>query len=162
MLVALVMSLLLAIAVPNWVRSGQASRAKACSVNLQRMEDAKEMWATERGQSGAGRPVEAELYGPGAYLRRAPVCPDGGTYATGDLLTQATCSHGGTGVMAHALSDPSRVAAASAGGQPAGGSGVLFLTLASAGAVMCLFISASLRAGLGDLLLSLRSRYPGQ
>lgn len=161
MLVILMMSVLLAMAVPNWMRAGQVSRAKACSLNLKRIEEAKEMWALDHGKSGAALPSEADLYGPAAYVRAAPVCPDHGTYAIADLLTQPTCSHGGSGLVAHALPDDSRIASASGSGQPAGGTGVLIVTVVSAGVVLSLFAWARLRAAAGELALGIRSRWTG-
>src|SRR5262249_39699966 len=80
---------------PNWVRAREESRARACARNLQEIEAAKDLWAMEHRHADDAAPSADELYGPGAYLRSVPDCPDGGTYTIGDLSTPPTCSHGG-------------------------------------------------------------------
>ncbi|HVK05445.1 MAG TPA: prepilin-type N-terminal cleavage/methylation domain-containing protein, partial [Armatimonadaceae bacterium] len=47
MIVVLIIGILLAIAVPNFVRAREQSRAKSCSSNLKQIEAAKEQWAME-------------------------------------------------------------------------------------------------------------------
>jgi prepilin-type N-terminal cleavage/methylation domain-containing protein len=92
MIAVLIMSVLLAIAAPNFVRARESSRAKACSANLKAIQGAKEQWAIETNQSGAARPGWANLVGPAAYLRKRPACKSGGTYLINNITLNPTCT----------------------------------------------------------------------
>jgi prepilin-type N-terminal cleavage/methylation domain-containing protein len=97
MIVVLIIGILLAIAVPNFVRAREVSRAKSCLSNLRSIAYAKEQWATENKKASTDTPVAADLYGPSAYLRSTPLCPAGGTYTINDMLSYPTCSIGDNG-----------------------------------------------------------------
>jgi prepilin-type N-terminal cleavage/methylation domain-containing protein len=90
------MAILLAIAVPQFLRAGERGRRASCLANLRHLGDAKEQYAIER-RLNTGDPVEyGQLY-PG-YIRtpRALVCPSGGDYVLGTIGENPVCSkHGG-------------------------------------------------------------------
>lgn len=76
MIVAALIGLLAAIAVPSFVRSRSAANRSTCINNLKQIDSAIQQWATEykRPQSA---PVEFSDISP--YLKGAVVCPSGGT-----------------------------------------------------------------------------------
>ena len=93
MIVVLIIGILLAIAVPNFVRAREASRAKACTANLKQYDSAKEQWAMDnRISSGGGTPTDSNLVGAAGYIKSVPVCPSSGTYSINVIGTNPTCS----------------------------------------------------------------------
>src|SRR4051812_24675659 len=99
MIVVLIIGILLAIAVPNFLKSREVSRAKSCLSNLKSISYAKEQWATEQKKATTDTPGVTDLYpsdGSG-YLRSTPTCPSGGTYAINDMITTPTCTVGTNG-----------------------------------------------------------------
>src|SRR5436309_1946966 len=101
MIVVLIIGILLAIAIPNFVKARETSRAKSCVANLKQIEGAKEQWAMDTKASSTASPTATDLYGP--YIRSTPSCPSSGTYTIGDMTTRPSCSIGGTGTTAHVL-----------------------------------------------------------
>jgi prepilin-type N-terminal cleavage/methylation domain-containing protein len=108
MIVVLIIGILLAIAVPNFIKARETSRAKSCVANLKQIDAAKEQWAMDtKAAATASSPALATLVGTSAYIKNTPSCPSGGTYtvggAGGTIADSPTCSVGGTGATAHAL-----------------------------------------------------------
>ena len=97
MIVVLIIGILLAIAVPNFVRAREVSRAKACVSNLRDISYAKEQWAIDQRKQTTDVPADTDLYGSTNYLRTTPACPAGGTYSINDLANWPTCSIGTNG-----------------------------------------------------------------
>jgi prepilin-type N-terminal cleavage/methylation domain-containing protein len=97
MIVVLIIGILLAIAVPNFVKAREVSRAKSCLSNLRSISYAKEQWAVEEKKHTTDTPVDAALYGPTAYLKSTPLCPSGGSYTINDLANHPSCSVGTNG-----------------------------------------------------------------
>lgn len=98
MIVVLIIGILLAIAVPNFVKTRETTRTKSCVENLNKLQGAKEMWAMDNNA-----PADSAVNGSSdlvpTYLRVLPTCPSGGTYTLGTVNVTPTCSKGG----AHAL-----------------------------------------------------------
>lgn len=94
MIVVLIIGILLAIAVPNFIKARESSRAKSCMANLKQIESAKEQWAMDTKAAPTATPLPAELYGATLYLKTAPVCPSAGTYTEGNMATRPVCSRG--------------------------------------------------------------------
>ena len=70
MIVVLIIGILLAIAVPNFIRAREQSRAKACSSNLRQIDSAEEQWAMDtRAAQGAAAPATTALYGANLYIK---------------------------------------------------------------------------------------------
>ena len=92
MIVVLIIGILLAVAVPNFIKARETSRAKACVANLKQIESAKEQWAMDTRAGSSATPTAAVLYGSGNYIRTTPSCPSSGTYTIGDMNTRPSCS----------------------------------------------------------------------
>src|ERR687883_171907 len=80
MIVVLIIGILLAIAVPNFIKARETSRAKACVANLKQIESAKEQWAMDNKKTNTDTPTPAQLYGTDKYIKTTPSCPSGGAY----------------------------------------------------------------------------------
>src|SRR5438034_9303951 len=83
MIVVLIIGILLAVAVPNFIKARETSRAKACVANLKQVESAKEQWCMDTKAATNATPTDTDLYGSSAYIRTTPACRSAGTYATG-------------------------------------------------------------------------------
>lgn len=100
MIVVLIIGILLAIAVPNFVKARESSRAKACVANLKQIDAAKEQWAMDNNkQNGDDCNMTDLTEGESPYLKSIPSCPSGGDYTVGAVGTNPSCSIGG----AHSL-----------------------------------------------------------
>ena len=100
MIVVLIIAILLAIAVPNFLRSRELSRATTCQANLRQMDTAKEHWGMENGKGSSDTPTIPEIvteYMRARYEDQLPSCPSGGAYDLRDLSTLPTCSVGANG-----------------------------------------------------------------
>ena len=91
MIVVLIIGILLAIAVPNFIKARENSRQKACIANLKQIESAKEQWAMDTKAAPTAAPGKTDLYGNTAYVKVEPTCPSGGAYTIGDMATRPTC-----------------------------------------------------------------------
>jgi len=105
MIVVLIIGILLAIAVPNFLRARESSRAKACVSNLKQIEAAKEQWAMDTKAATTATPTFADLVGPTKYIKSTPVCPSNGTYTVNDMSTDPVCSIGDNGTATDAYDD---------------------------------------------------------
>ncbi|MEN6521299.1 MAG: prepilin-type N-terminal cleavage/methylation domain-containing protein [Armatimonadota bacterium] len=97
MIVVLIIAILLAIAVPNFLRARESSRAKSCQGNLRQIETAKEQWAMDTKAAADAAPTMANLTPD--YIKSEPACPSNGSYTTapgtiGDMSTSPACSLG--------------------------------------------------------------------
>jgi prepilin-type N-terminal cleavage/methylation domain-containing protein len=106
MIVVLIIGILLAIAVPNFVKARESSRTKACVANLKQIQSAKEQWAMDQRQPGSAAPADTDLYGSGNYIPgdpAGPTCPaNNATYTINDVNTNPSCSYAATNAE-HAL-----------------------------------------------------------
>jgi prepilin-type N-terminal cleavage/methylation domain-containing protein len=103
MIVVSIIAILLAIAIPNFIRSRESSRAKACMANLRQIETAKEQWAMNNKKNADSTPTAADLvdeFMKGPAEDTLPECPAGGTYTIGSVNTRPTCSVGTNGTAA--------------------------------------------------------------
>ncbi len=108
MIVVLIIGILLAIAIPNFVAARESGRAKACVGNLKQIDSAKQQCAIDN--KIAGNDTTSKFYvdgttaaatgvyqlvdttGASGYLRSIPNCPSGGTYTTGNVIATPSCS----------------------------------------------------------------------
>ncbi len=117
MIVVLIIGILLAIAIPNFVAARESSRAKACVGNLKQIDSAKQQSAMDNKLSGndvastfmidgtiASGAGKYQLVGANGYIRATPVCPSAGNYDPGtgvattplcDVGTKGTGDYGG-------------------------------------------------------------------
>lgn len=80
MIVVLIIGILLAIAIPNFVSARESSRAKACVGNLKQIDSASQQYAMDNKLQGTSSlPALATLCGTSGYIRVQPTCPEGGT-----------------------------------------------------------------------------------
>jgi len=94
--------MMMAIAIPNFVRARDISMQNACINNLRQIDAAKNEWALENNKTN-GAPVTAADIKPFVKLDASgnlPKCPAGGTYTIGPVGTVPTCS-----VSEHKLPD---------------------------------------------------------
>ncbi len=117
MIVVLIIGILLAIAIPNFVQARETSRAKSCVANLKQLDSAKQQYMMDKNASTfasvTGTNSSTDTYGGlvSQYIRSAPLCPAGGTYATGDGTGTPSCglaasdaaNYGRTGTYPHSL-----------------------------------------------------------
>ncbi len=97
MVVILVIGILLAIAVPNFINARETSRAKACVGNLHQLDSATQQYAMDnRLEAGTQlTPAQFAALAP-AYIRSFPSCPEAGIYAPGTTVAGGpTCSISG-------------------------------------------------------------------
>jgi prepilin-type N-terminal cleavage/methylation domain-containing protein len=93
MIVVLIIGILMAIAVPNFINARESSRKSSCIANLKQMDSGKEQWAMDN-KAAAGASVAMTDLTP-TYLKSTPTCPSGGTYTVGNIGTNPTCSTSG-------------------------------------------------------------------
>jgi prepilin-type N-terminal cleavage/methylation domain-containing protein len=93
MIVVLIIGILLAIAVPNFVKARETSRSRTCIGNLKQTDSAKEQYAMENRLASGAAVTWANLAPD--YLKRQPTCPSSGTYTIGNIGTDPTCTVSG-------------------------------------------------------------------
>ena len=91
MIVVLIIGILLAIAVPNFIKARESSRAKSCIANLKQIESAKEQWAMDTKAAPTDTPAAGDLYGATLYLKTTPVCPSSGVYTIASMAARPSC-----------------------------------------------------------------------
>jgi|ERR1051325_1168397 prepilin-type N-terminal cleavage/methylation domain-containing protein len=69
MIVIAIIGMLAAIAIPSFIHARETAQIKACIVNLQTIDGAIQLWATETG-AGEGAPVTSANITP--YINRGP------------------------------------------------------------------------------------------
>ena len=98
MIVVAIISLLAAIAIPNFVKARASAQKNSCIANLKQIAGAKDTWALEAKKASSDVPTEADLIGSGLYIRTMPLCPLNGTYTLGAVSAAPKCS-----IPGHAL-----------------------------------------------------------
>jgi hypothetical protein len=82
--------LMLAIAVPNFIRARDTAQKHICENNLRQIQDAKQQWATKNKKEANETPTESDLI---PYLNSGMQrCPAGGNYKLNAVSDSATCS----------------------------------------------------------------------
>src|SRR5437899_12964479 len=76
MIVVLIIGILLAIAVPNFIKARETSRAKSCVANLKQIDSAKEQYAMDNRLNNGGSVAMTDLVnGVNGYIKSTPSCP---------------------------------------------------------------------------------------
>ncbi len=93
MIVVLIIGILLAIAVPNFLKARETSRTKTCVANMRQIEGAKEQWAMEMNMGATSTPVAGDL--APAYIKGSlPGCPSGAAaYVIANMSNNPTCGN---------------------------------------------------------------------
>jgi len=86
-----VLPLLLAIAIPNFVRARDTAQRNACINNLRQIDGAKHGWALENNKQ-PGDPVDESAINQYLNHGARPVCPAGGIYTYGTVGEDPICS----------------------------------------------------------------------
>lgn len=111
MIVVLIIGILLAIAIPNFISARESSRARACVAALSQINSAKMQCIMDNklsDTSGATFSVDGTTAStpgvngtyqltrgtgnPDGYLRHVPNCPSSGQYDPGSVRLSPTCS----------------------------------------------------------------------
>jgi hypothetical protein len=101
MIVVLLIGVVSAVAVPNYVKARGDAQVKACIVNLKQVYSAKQQWGLEKLKSDTAVPVGTDL-APYMNADSMPSCPAGGTYRIRRVSKDPVCSLSGIG---HALTN---------------------------------------------------------
>ncbi len=93
-LAILFLPLMMAIAIPNYVKARQTAQMNVCMNNLRLIDDAKRQWAQQNNKQATDTPTMEDLR---PYLVLAPngafpVCPAGGHYTINAVGEKPTCS----------------------------------------------------------------------
>lgn len=110
---AVVIVVLAAIAIPNFLPPRMIESQNACVNNLRWIQTAKQRWAEVYHKAPTDKPTESDLfsesnsvafsngtqYPPQAFIHM-PTCPAGGTYIIGAVNEESSCS---MGVASHSL-----------------------------------------------------------
>ena len=90
MIVVLIIGILMAIAVPNFIQARTTSRRNSCIANLKEIDSGKEQYAME-AKLDTGAAVTRANLAP-TYLKSFPTCPGGGVYTINVVGTNPACS----------------------------------------------------------------------
>ena len=93
-LMVIILPILVAIAVPSFIKARDASQQSACINNLRQIVSAKEMLAAEQGKK-VGDPVSQDQLREYIGGPSFPKCPAGGTYVINPIGTNPTCLKSG-------------------------------------------------------------------
>ena len=105
MIVVAIIGIIIAIAVPAFLRARENSRGQACQENLSKVDGAKEQYALEFKVSNGATVAFTDLTAPASagsgegYLKSTPTCPAGGSYTISAIGTAPTCSIGANGAF---------------------------------------------------------------
>ncbi len=97
MIVVLIIGILLAIAIPNFVQARESSRAKACIGNLKQLDSATQQFAMDGKKSSVYQMTNPEFLALApTYLHTFPTCPENGVYTAGaTIASYPQCSYSG-------------------------------------------------------------------
>jgi len=90
LIVVAIVGLLSGLAIPHFLNARKTAQRNLCLSHLKHIDDAKAMWAVTEGGLSSDEPTWSDLVPD--YLRKIPVCPEGGTYTIGIVDANATCS----------------------------------------------------------------------
>jgi competence protein ComGC len=100
--IPVVILMLVAIAVPNFIHTHCGSPTKACIANLKQIDSAKEQYAMDHHLKDGDAIPSGVLWAPDGYLKAEPTCPkDGNPYIIERIGTDPLCSL----ACAHSLVD---------------------------------------------------------
>ena len=90
MIVVLIIGILMAIAVPNFIQARSTSRKNSCIANLKQIDSAKEQFAMETKLDTGATVLSSDL--APTYIKSFPSCPGGGVYTINVVGTNPVCS----------------------------------------------------------------------
>jgi hypothetical protein len=91
---AAIAAVVLAFAIPNFIRARSTKAAYPCINNLRIIDAAKNQWKLDRGKTTNDVPTWDDIrpYLPDRWSNSVPACPDGGIYTLGRVGEPPTCS----------------------------------------------------------------------
>lgn len=89
-IVVLVIGILVAIAIPSYIKCRENSQLRVCRSNLRHIQDAKERWALDYQKTNSDRPALNDLVP--TYLKNNPACPGDGDYTIGAVGENPQCT----------------------------------------------------------------------
>jgi prepilin-type N-terminal cleavage/methylation domain-containing protein len=92
LIVVAIMGLLLAIAIPNFVKTRAVAQKQICTENLAQIESAKQIWGVEQGHKDGDAPADGDLFGVSSYMKEKPRCPASGSYKLNAIGVNAVCN----------------------------------------------------------------------
>jgi prepilin-type N-terminal cleavage/methylation domain-containing protein len=95
MIVVLIIGILMAIAVPNFITARESSRRKSCVATLKQLDAAKEQWAMDNKAASGAAVQMSDLTGANGYLKGSvtgPTCPTSGVYTLNVIGANPVCS----------------------------------------------------------------------
>lgn len=109
MIVVAIIGIIIAIAVPAFLRARENARGRACQENLMKIDGSVEQWALDFRHSNGTSATMANIVGSTLYLKRTPLCPSGGTYSNLAVGSEPACSIGTSSApyVPHTLPDSS-------------------------------------------------------
>src|SRR5687767_13997221 len=80
MIVVAIIGILIAIAVPGFVKARTDSRRRSCQENLTKLDGAKEQWALDNHKTTGDTPTIDDLYAAdgSGFIKSSPICPEDG------------------------------------------------------------------------------------
>jgi prepilin-type N-terminal cleavage/methylation domain-containing protein len=107
MVTVLIITILLTIAVPNFIRARETARGRSCIRQLRLIDSAKEQYAMDNHLGAySTMPALSALcgYGSTTYIKGGtPVCPSSGTYTVNNMGTDPACSIGTGAAIPHVM-----------------------------------------------------------
>jgi prepilin-type N-terminal cleavage/methylation domain-containing protein len=106
LIVVLILGLLLAIAVPNYILQRAAAQAQICINTLLKIDDAACQFALEQGRKTGdpvNYPTDLTPYIKMNSAGQIPPCPAGGTYIEAVIGVKPVCTLGSSVSPAHVL-----------------------------------------------------------
>ncbi|MBS1706174.1 MAG: prepilin-type N-terminal cleavage/methylation domain-containing protein [Armatimonadetes bacterium] len=95
MIVVLIIGIILAIAVPQWIGARTRAWKITCLQNLRKFDNAKDIYAVTSRRSNGDPVTEEDIFNEFIKDTALPTCPAGGTYTLNVIGTPAECSiHG--------------------------------------------------------------------
>ncbi|MGB9877379.1 MAG: competence type IV pilus major pilin ComGC [bacterium] len=80
MIVVLIIGILIAIALPNFLKARENARLRACVANMKQIQAAVEQYAMDYKMAASASVPALSALSP-TYIRTTPTCPSGGTYS---------------------------------------------------------------------------------
>ena len=98
LIAVVIIGVLVAIAIPNFLKGAETARKKACINNLMIIDAAKEQYALDYNlASGTSLTTAMKNAIDGTYIKGgAPSCPSNGNYTYGNIGTDPTCDLSGS------------------------------------------------------------------
>ena len=104
MIVVAIIGILVAIAIPGFIKARRESQAKACQESQQKTSGSAQQYYLENNTTGT--PSYAQLVGATLYLQKTPRCPTtGDPVDVPDFESDASCPTNITGPPTHKITD---------------------------------------------------------